>query len=286
METTVRNVGQGAFARTKTLLHLDNLGQYLTWANLVHLITSVLAVIFFYILYRIIKKIVRKESERRFKPHTVEILSKAVSYSFYIIISMYILNLFGIEFGAVWGAAGIVGVAIGFAAQTSVSNLISGLFVISEKSMKIGDFISVGGVSGTVDSVGFLAVKIRTADNQMVRVPNSTVINSNLENTTFFEKRRFVFEVMIAYESDLKNVLEIMKTVPTRCPTVLTDPVPVLYYDGLGSSGVSLKIAVWFKTADLIQTKNDVYSAIVQVCHENAVTIPYARYDVKLLNTV
>ena len=196
---------------------------------------------------------------------------------------MYILSLFGVNLTAIWGAAGIAGVAIGFAAQTSVSNFISGLFVLGEKSMKIGDYISVGDVEGNVDEIGLLSVKIRTLNNQMIRVPTSTIINANLTNYTHFEQRRLVFEIPISYESDMEKALKAIETVPASCTTVLKEPAPKVYYDGFGEA-INLRLAVWFNRTDLLQTKNDVYVNIMRVCREQNVVIPYSRIDVKILN--
>ena len=103
-------------------------------------------------------------------------LAKILKYSFFVLAVIYVLGIFNIKITALLGAAGIAGVAIGFAAQTSFSNIISGFFILSEKSLKIGDYITIKDVSGTVDSIDMLSVKIKTPDNQMVRVPNETII--------------------------------------------------------------------------------------------------------------
>jgi small-conductance mechanosensitive channel len=279
-----KNISQGVVQETHTMLHLDELKAYLTWGNLMKVVTSVVAIIIFYILYRIIKKMVSKSAQKRFQPHTVMIINKFVSYLFYIIIVMYILSLFGIKLSAVWGAAGIAGVAIGFAAQTSMSNLISGLFVIGEHTMKIGDFISVGGVSGTVDSIGFLSVIVHTLDNQVVRIPNSTIINSNLENFSSKPTRRLVFQVGLDYSTDMKKALVVMSRIAARCPTVLKDPAPSVYYTGFGNSSINMEVAVWFKSEDILKTKNDVYTAIMDICTEEKISIPFCRYDVNIIN--
>lgn len=277
-------VAKGVASETRTLLHYEELKQYFTWGNLMKVITSVLAIIIFYIIYRVIKKLILKHGEKKFQPHTQMIINKCITYIFWVIILMYVLSLFGIKLSAVWGAAGIAGLAIGFAAQTSVSNVISGLFVLSEKSMKVGDFISVGGVSGVIDNVGLLSIKVHTADNQLIRIPNSSVINSNLENYSTFDQRRLVFEVPISYDGDLQKALDVVSKVPALCKKVLKTPAPSVFYDGFGDCGVTLKLAVWFKSSDISEVKNEVYMNIMKVCTENNVEIPYMRYDVKIVD--
>ena len=279
----VTAVTEGIANETKSLLHLDEIKALITPGNLIHLLTSAIALVIFILFYVIIKKLINKHALKKSTAHTKMLINKVMNYVFYVLLIMYVLSLFGVNLNAVWGAAGVAGVAIGFAAQTSVSNFISGLFVLGEKTMKIGDFISVGGVSGTVHTIGLLSVQIKTLDNQMIRIPTSTIINTNLENYNHFQIRRFVFDIPISYETDMTKALEAMKKVPALCPTVLTDPAPVVFYDGFGDA-VNLKLCMWFKNSDLVQTKNDGYIAIRKVCDEEGVIIPYSRIDVKIVN--
>ena len=280
---TVAAVGTGIAEETKSLLHWNEIAKMFGKENLMHLIVSVVTIIIFFLFYKLIKRVINKHALKKSENHTKMLVNKTISYIFYIMLIMYILSLFGVNLTAIWGAAGIAGVAIGFAAQTSVSNFISGLFVLGEKSMKIGDYIAVGDVEGNVDEIGLLSVKIRTLNNQMIRVPTSTIINANLTNYTHFEHRRLVFEIPISYESDMEKALKAIETVPASCTTVLKEPAPKVYYDGFGEA-INLRLAVWFNRTDLLQTKNDVYVNIMRVCREQNVVIPYSRIDVKILN--
>lgn len=284
--TVVLDTVKTAVQETRNLLHIDDLRRFITWENLIHVGISLVTMLIFYIVYRIIKSIVRKKLAVNMKPAVAVAVSKIISYVFYVLIVMYVLGLFGINLSAVWGAAGIAGVAIGFAAQTSVSNLISGLFVVTDKAMKIGDFIEVDGVSGTVDSISFLSVRVHTADNQLVRIPNSLIINNKLKNYATYDYRRYVFEFSVDYSSDLDKTLAAIKQVPARCPTVVTDEghEPAVWYVALGESGISMNLIVWCKRADFFQTKSDVCVNVAKVCRENGVNIPFNRMDVTILN--
>lgn len=270
--------------KIKDLFHINELSAYFTMANLKKVIFGVVSVFVFYIIYRVIKAIVKKQTAKKLEKHASVMISKMISYVFYVAIAMYILGLLGISLKAIFGAVGIAGLAIGFAAQTSVSNLISGMFVLGERAIRIDDFIEVDGVSGTVDGIGLLSVRIHTSDNQMVRIPNSRIINSNLTNYSHFDLRRFMFEIPISYSADLQKVIAVIKTVPDLCPTVLKTPAPTVFYDGF-KEAISLKLTVWFKKDDFIQTKNDVYMNIVKVCGENGIEIPYEHIDITLLNS-
>lgn len=268
--------------RTNSLFHLDSIPQYFTVGNIAKVVASLISVLLLFALYKFIKHFAKKHLQKRLEKHSYMLLNRFITYVFYVIILMYIMAHLGVDLSAVWGAVGIAGVAIGFAAQTSVSNLICGFFVLSERTIKVGDFITIGNVSGIVDMVGLLSIRIHTVDNQMVRIPNSTVINSNLMNFNYFEKRRFVFDMPISYDSDMTKAFETANRIPAKCPSVLQDPAPCVFYDGFGDA-INLKIAVWFNNADLIKVKNEMYTAIVDTCREDGIEIPYTHYDVKIL---
>ena len=175
------------------------------------------------------------------------------------------------------GAAGIAGVAIGFAAQTSVSNLISGIFIVSEKSIKLGDTIIINGVTGIVDAISLLSVRVHTYDNQMVRIPNSSIINSILTNNTYNSYRRFMVNVSVAYECDLAFALETLKKAPALCPTARTDPAPNAWIESFGESGINLVLVIWFNNPDFVTVKNETFIAIKKVFDEAKIEIPYSK---------
>ena len=171
---------------------------------------------------------------------------------------------------------------LAFAAQTSVSNIISGVFMLAEKNLKVGDLITVGSESGIVDDIGLLSVKVHTLDNQMVRIPNSSIINTNLRNTSYFPQRRMTISCSISYEDDLSFALETLRKVPELCPAVLQDPAPAVWVDGFGESGMNLTLAISFEVSNYLDAKNQAFVAIKRVFDEAKIEIPYNKIDVKI----
>ena len=284
---TVKEVGRGAITETKQALHIDELKTLITADTIKHCVVSGITLVLFYVIYRIVRRIIKKTAASKLSESATTTLLKSVKYTFYVLMTMYVLSLFGIKLSAIWGAAGIAGVALGFAAQTSVSNFISGLFVLTEKSIKIGDFIEIDGITGTVDAVGFLSVRIHTPDNQYVRIPSSKIISTALKNYSTFDLRRHVFEFTVDYATDLDTALEVFKTVPAQCPTVVLDKpdfAPKVMLVNLADSGITVNIAVWFNRTDLIQTRTDLCRAVIQTCRAHKINIPYNRMDITLLN--
>ena len=153
---------------------------------------------------------------------------------------------------------------------------------MTEGSIHVGDTIIVGDVTGIVDEVKLLSIRVHTYDNQMVRIPNSTIINSNLTNNSYHNKRRLTLKVGVDYSTDMRTALETLKKAPALCPTVLTTPEPAVWFDGFDSSSINLVVAVWFKPADFFYTINDLYIAIKQVLDEGGITIPFNQLDVMI----
>lgn len=288
MNETINTIGEAASQAaddvlwSKTTSLINWIKSFITWENLFKLLGTVFIIFVMWIVFRLIAKAIRRVPETRLPAQRTAVIIRFLKYIFYIIVVLYVLGLFGINLKAIWGAAGIAGVAIGFAAQTSVSNLISGLFVLTEGSIHVGDTIIVGDVTGVVDEVKLLSIRVHTFDNQMVRIPNSTIINSNLTNNSYHDKRRLTLNVGVDYSTDMKLALETLKKAPELCPTVLKDPAPAVWFDGFADSSINLVVAVWFKPADFLQTKNDLYIAIKKVLDEANISIPFNQMDVMI----
>ena len=288
MNETINTIGEAASQAaddvlwSKTTSLINWVKSFITWENLFKLLGTVFIILVMWIVFRLIAKAIRRVPETKLPAQRTAVIIRFLKYIFYIIVVLYVLGLFGINLKAIWGAAGIAGVAIRFAAQTSVSNLISGLFVLTEGSIHVGDTIIVGDVTGVVDEVKLLSIRVHTFDNQMVRIPNSTIINSNLTNNSYHNKRRLTLNVGVDYSTDMKLALETLKKAPELCPTVLKDPAPAVWFDGFADSSINLVVAVWFKPADFLQTKNDLYIAIKKVLDEANISIPFNQMDVMI----
>ena len=274
----------GSSFMEQTSSFLTWLKGFLTWENLFKVVGAFIIIFIFWIIFRLIVRGIKKVPEKKLPRARSLILIKFLRYIFYVIIVMYILSLFGVKLSAIWGAAGIAGVAIGFAAQTSVSNLISGLFVLTEGAIKIGDTIIVDGITGVVDSINLISVTVHTLDNEMVRIPNSTIINTNLMNKSFHNKRRLTVTCPIAYGNDLQLALDTYLKAANDCETVLKEPAPAAWIDKFGDSGIDITVAVWFDPKDFLKTKSDLHIAITKEKELAGLETPFNRLDVSMVD--
>lgn len=181
----------------------------------------------------------------------------------------------GFDLGVLLGAAGILTVAIGFASQTSASNVISGLFLLGERPFAVGDVIRVNGTTGEVLSVDLLSVKLRTFDNLFVRIPNETMIKSEVTNLRRFPIRRVDLQVGVAYKEDLRTVREVLMDVADRNPLCLEEPSPLIIFQGYGDSSINHQFSVWAKTEHFLELRNSIPLEIKEAFDEHDIEIPF-----------
>ncbi|MFW5801102.1 MAG: mechanosensitive ion channel family protein, partial [Spirochaeta sp.] len=179
-----------------------------------------------------------------------------------IVILMVVLGQLGLELGTLLGAAGVAGIAFGFAAQTSVSNIISGMFLISEKSFEIGNVITVGDTTGMVLSIDLLSIKIRTFDNRFVRIPNEYLIKTEFTNITRFPIRRMDFNLVVARDTDLIQLEEMLLRIAREEPLCLDEPEPLFLLMDFTERGIKVLFGIWFMRPALITTKNAMMRAL------------------------
>ena len=203
------------------------------------------------------------------------IASKLIYFIGCSIILIMVLKELGFELAPLLGAAGIVGIAIGFASQTSVSNVISGIFLIGERPFVVGDVIKINGTTGEVLSIDTLSVKLRTFENQYVRIPNENILKSEVTTVTRFPIRRADLMVSIAYKENIKRVREILIKIADDNPLCLQEPAPLIIFEGFGASSIDLKFAVWAIKKDLLTVRNQIYEEIKQRFDEEEIEIPF-----------
>lgn len=211
----------------------------------------------------------------KLSPQSRLVLRKAISYSLFVILSLMVLNEFNFKVGTILGAAGIAGIAIGFAAQTSLSNMISGFFLLVERPFQVGDVIRVEGNTGTVESIDLLALTMRTFDNLSIRIPNESLVRSHLTNITRHPIRRFDINLGIAYRENVDRVLEILRDVADRNPHILVEPEPLVAFTGFGESQLNFLLGVWHEKDDFVEMRNSVLRDLKQRLDEEGIEIPY-----------
>ena len=203
------------------------------------------------------------------------LLSRIASYTVITLFAISAMRQFGFDFTVLLGAAGIVTVAVGFASQTSASNLISGVFLTLERAVQPGDVVTVGGRTGEVISVDLMSTKLRTFDNLLVRIPNETMVKSEIVSLTRFPIRRFDLAVGVAYDSDLGVVQKTLLDTAHANPLCLDEPAPLLISQGFGDSSIDYTLAVWAKSEHWLTLRNMITREVKEAFDAAGIEIPY-----------
>ena len=228
-----------------------------------------------FVILRLVIFLVKRFLKRRVTDQAKMLTVKVVNYTGIATLSIIVLLEFGVELTPILGAAGILGLAIGIASQTSLSNVISGVFLISEKPFAVGDVIRVGEKTGIVVSIDLLSVKIRTFDNLFIRIPNEKILNNEVTNITKFPIRRMDFAISVAYKEKLDRVREILFEIAHDNTLVLDEPAPVVLFREFGDSGISILFGVWFQKSDYIDVRNSVFLEVKQRFDAEEIEIPF-----------
>ena len=183
----------------------------------------------------------------------------------------------GFDFGVVLGAAGIVTVALGFASQTSASNLISGLFLVLERAIESGDVIRVDGYTGQVLSVDLLSTQLRTFDNLLVRIPSETMVKTQITNLNRLPIRRVDLQVGVGYGSDLGEALRLLREAAHAEPLILEEPKPIVIAQGFGDSSINYQFSVWTETKNYLEVRNVLQHAVKRYFDEGGIEIPFPQ---------
>ncbi|HUT62576.1 MAG TPA: mechanosensitive ion channel family protein [Anaerolineae bacterium] len=212
---------------------------------------------------------------KKANPQQAMLVRRITFYVFSVLIVFTALQEVGFKLSILLGAAGILTVALGFASQTSVSNIISGLFLLADRPFQIGDVIKIGDTVGVVNAIELLSVKVRTFQNGLVRIPNETMIKTEVLNHTHFPIRRIDIDVGVAYKEDITKVRNILLDVAGRNPLCLEEPEPLFIFKGYGDSSIDMMLGVWTVKDNFLTLMNSIKQEIKEAFDKNGIEIPF-----------
>lgn len=254
---------------------LSSAGEIVTLERLLAVASALIKVVVGILVARFVSNGVSKMLTAQATSHQSVLVRRV---TFYLIAGLFVASALvslGFDISVLLGAAGILTVAIGFASQTSASNIISGLFLLGEKPFTTGDVVRIDTTTGVVLSVDLLSVKLRTFDNLFVRVPNESIIKSEITNLTRFPIRRFDLLMGVAYREDIDVVRNVLMEVADRNPLCLEEPKPLFIYTGFGDSSLNFQFSVWSKREAFLDMRNNLQIEIKRAFDQANIEIPY-----------
>ena len=184
----------------------------------------------------------------------IQVINELIKYTVYAFAVTLILNEIGINITAIAVSLGIVGIAVGFAARDTISNFIAGLFVLGDKSFKVGDIIEISNQKGKVMIMGFRVTKLVTPDNNIITIPNSNFSKNVHINHTPLEEKRVDLDVTIPYSVDIEDITKSFDELTSGFKWALDEPKANVNINELSDIGIKATLSVWvddpWKVAD------------------------------------
>lgn len=230
---------------------------------------AVIVLVVSFLALRLVVFLLRRVLRRRTQNQLAVVIPKVVNYVGLAVIVSVILVRAGVNLAPVLGAAGVVGLAVGIASQASLSNMISGFLLVSEKAFIVGDVIRTGTITGVVASIDLLSTKIRTFDNLYVRVPNEKLASAEITNITRFPIRRLDVTFTVPFTTDLPALFALLRELASANRLVLQEPEPLVLPLDYTEIGCSVLFGVWFAKTDFLTVKSEVFAAIGTAFSEN-----------------
>jgi small-conductance mechanosensitive channel len=250
--------------------YLVKLRELVPSGELRSLIYAALIVIGGYVLARLARRFFRVGW---LHPQQQLIIGRVLSYGVFGLAVTWALRELGVSLGALLGAAGILTVAIGFAAKTAASNLISGLFLMGERPFLIGDTIRVGDAFGVVVSIDLLSVKLRTFDNLLERIPNETLLKTKVTNLSRFPIRRADIKLRLPVGCDVPAIKKLLLAIADAEPLALEEPRPVLQHLGFGDAFLDVQFCVWAQREKFLELRTAINARIPEALAKHGIKL-------------
>jgi len=236
------------------------------------------------VMAKIVSGIVGSQVDSRMDETSGLIARKLVFYGLLLFALAVVLRELDVSLGALLAAGGLFGVAIGFASQTAVSNIISGIFLIFERPFNVGDVIKVNDKFGIVQSIDLLSTKVRMFDNLFWRMPNEQLLKGDIITVTKYDIRRIDVAASISYEDSIQDARETLIETAEDYHLIMGDPEPVVLVNSMGESGINLTLRCWFYKTDYITVLTELTHRVKENLEDAGCTIPFPHRTVYVRN--
>ncbi|EDP58055.1 small-conductance mechanosensitive channel MscS [Vibrio sp. AND4] len=249
----------------------------------VNIISALLILFIGNIIVKAVANSVSKVLEKKkMDKAVVEFVHGLVRYLLFVIVLIAALGRVGVQTASVVAVIGAAGLAVGLALQGSLSNFAAGVLIVAFRPFKSGDYVEIGGVAGSVEAIQIFQTILKTPDNKMVVVPNSSVIGGAITNYSRHETRRVDLVIGVSYKADLKQTKQVIRETLEKDPRILKNPDMTIGVLALADSSVNFVVRPWCKTPDYWDVYFDSTLAIKEALDAAGIEIPFPQMDVNL----
>ncbi len=248
-----------------------------------NLVSASLILLFGYILAKLLSKYIAKVLKKITKDETLGIFFKNVIFVGVLLLTIVTaLTNLGVKTTSIIAVLGTAGLAIALSLKDSLTNLAAGILLVVLRFFSRGDTISVGSITGKVDSINLFETRLTTLDNQMVILPNSSIISSPVININANQTRRMDLIFGIDYKSDILQAKQVLEGIFKEDEMVLSDPEPVVGVNALNASSIDLVVRFWVKSEDYFRAKIILTQKVKMAFDERGIEIPYNKLDINI----
>lgn len=249
----------------------------------VNIVAAIVILIIGHLVAKVIGNSMLKLLENKQMDKAVaEFISGLVRYLVFIIALIAALSRIGVQTASVVAVLAAAGLAVGLALQGALSNFAAGVLIVAFRPFKSGDFVVAGGVSGSVESIHIFQTILKTADNKMVVIPNSSVIGGAITNYSKHATRRVDLTVGVSYSADLQLTKKVIRETLEKDLRILKDPDITIGVLELADSSVNLVVRPWCNTSDYWPVYYDSTQAIKEALDANGIGIPFPQMDLHM----
>jgi small conductance mechanosensitive channel len=216
------------------------------------------------------------------EPPVRQLLARVVQIFVLALFVVMALQNLGIELLPLIAGVGLAGAGVALAMQGVLGNLVAGLVIIFTRPFRVGEYISIVGVEGEVDTIRLFSTTLRHPDRSQVVIPNRRIVGEILHN--YGSIRQLAIMVRVAYDTDLNQALAVIGEAVRSNPRVLRDPAPVIQVSVLADSSVEVSVKPWTAVPDCIAAQGEINKAIVEAFRSRNIVIPFPRREVRVLD--
>ena len=229
-----------------------------------------------------VKKAVKKNStkSRKVDNSATAFITSIVALVAYVILILVIIASLGFSTSSIIAAFSSVMLAVALGLQNTLASLANGILLIFTKPFVAGDYVDIGGTSGTVKEIKLFSVKLVTPDNLTIVIPNNTVFSSTIINYSKMPLRRLDIVVPVSYDVDVNEVKKLMNDILAKDERIAHDPSPFCRLTEYGASSLNFTVRVWVHAGDYWAVRFDLLEGILEELRANKIKIPYNQIDV------
>lgn len=220
----------------------------------------------------------------RIEPTVAKFLSNIIKYVLWVVVAVTVLTQFGVQTTSIIAALGGLALAVGLALQGTLSNVAAGVMILIQRPFRVGEAITAGTVTGTVQAIGLFTTEILQLDGLYVMVPNNELWNKPIINYSRMPTRRFELLIGIGYSDSIEHARKELLALATKDARVLAEPAPVVFVSALADSAVTIGMRVWCETADYLALSWSLTEAAKTRFAEVGITIPFPQREVRTIS--